>query len=118
MKRMLPAHLLRETHVGKATPFSIVLPLKTFATALHRLICFSKIDMTIEECQKHMAIALNRHQKTGMPTVKASSVGAYSSMKLSPFVHRSRILAPLLAALITAARAPAMDTNGKLAQAG
>lgn len=31
-----PTTLLTETHVGNATPFSIVFPLKTFATALHR----------------------------------------------------------------------------------
>ena len=34
---------------------------------------------------------------------------AYSSMVLSPFEHRSNILAPLLAAVMTAASAPAQD---------
>lgn len=35
--RMIPAaHLFTETHVGKATPFSMLFPLNTLATALRR----------------------------------------------------------------------------------
>ena len=36
MRIVSAAHLFRDTHVGKATPFSMLFPLKTFATALHR----------------------------------------------------------------------------------
>ena len=36
MRIALAAHLFTETHVGKETPFSMLFPLNTFATALHK----------------------------------------------------------------------------------
>ena len=45
------AYLFTEVHVGKATPFSMVFPLNTFATALHEHHTYMSKEVIID-CER------------------------------------------------------------------
>ena len=87
-------HLLTETHVGKATPFSMFFPLNTLPTAL-RVVDATALQHEPPMCQDDSS------RKVLEP------FGSYSVIEASPREHKSTIFVPAFASLTTAANASA-----------
>lgn len=110
-------HLLTETHVGNATPFSMLLPLNTLLTALRQnphcdpqLARAPTLHLRARDAPAgtKQQLALGRHQSGSL----CGEMAAHSVMSASPRAQRSTTLAPAMASFTTVASASVTDPTG------